>query len=111
MLYDEEEQVWLMLHSGSRCIGNTTAMRHNLAAAQQMKEKGLQIKGPGGAGGLYYLEIDSAKGQEYLQVSSGLPVFQKGASFIYWLSGFGWLGAISGNPDLRSRCRSRDPWD
>ena len=64
VLYDEKtEQVFLMLHSGSRNIGNTTAQHYDKAAARDMKQRG--IRGPSG---LNYLEIASQDGQAYLQV-------------------------------------------
>ena len=65
VLYDElTEQVFLMLHSGSRNIGNTTAQHYDKAAARDMQQRG--ISGPSG---LNYLEIASPEGKAYLQVS------------------------------------------
>ena len=64
VLYDEQtEQVFLMLHSGSRNIGNTTAQHYDKAAARDMKQRGIQ-----GPSGLNYLELASQDGQAYLQV-------------------------------------------
>lgn len=51
-------QVWAMLHSGSRGIGNQTAKRYDQIA----KERGFPDPGQ-----LNYLEIDSQDGQNYLQ--------------------------------------------
>jgi len=68
VVYDENEHVWLMLHSGSRWLGNTTAAHYNTVAMAQMKADG---RGPpGGAkmdsNGLNALRIDSADGRAYL---------------------------------------------
>ena len=64
MLYEEgTEQVFLMLHSGSRNIGNTTAQHYDKAAAKDMQQRGIQ-----GPSGLNYLEIVSQDGAAYLQV-------------------------------------------
>jgi RNA-splicing ligase RtcB len=60
---DENDVVWIMLHSGSRNIGNTTAQYHDKVAQAQMKKRGIAA-----TGGLNYLEIESAEGTAYLQV-------------------------------------------
>ncbi|KAK9845266.1 hypothetical protein WJX81_001622 [Elliptochloris bilobata] len=62
LLYDEEATVWIMLHSGSRNIGNQTAQYHDKVARTWLKERGVEVPG-----GLNYLEIDSQAGKEYLQ--------------------------------------------
>jgi tRNA-splicing ligase RtcB len=57
LVYDEEDRVWMMLHSGSRNIGNVTASHYDGVAAKQC----------GGAKeALAYLKIKSKEGQEYL---------------------------------------------
>jgi tRNA-splicing ligase RtcB len=64
LLYDENESVWVMLHSGSRYIGKTTAeYHHKIAHAQYGK---LLSKGNFPPADLAALEIDSPEGQEYL---------------------------------------------
>ncbi|KAF4679219.1 hypothetical protein FOZ63_021494 [Perkinsus olseni] len=58
LLYDEEENIWLMLHSGSRNIGNVTAQYYDGLAARQTgtsKEN------------LAHLAIASEAGQDYLR--------------------------------------------
>ncbi|KAF4707931.1 hypothetical protein FOZ62_028131, partial [Perkinsus olseni] len=58
LLYDQEENIWLMLHSGSRNIGNVTAQYYDGLAARQTgtsKEN------------LAHLAIASEAGQDYLR--------------------------------------------
>lgn len=62
VLHDETGRVWLMLHSGSRNIGNITAQNYDKIAQGQLAEQGIQVPG-----GLNYLRIDSTPGQQYLQ--------------------------------------------
>lgn len=64
VVYDEAtNQVWLMLHSGSRNVGNKTATHHDGQAKQWLEKQGMQS-----APGLNYMPIQSEKGQAYLQV-------------------------------------------
>ena len=64
MVYDADtEQVWLMLHSGSRGIGNNTAQHHDGQAREDMQRRGLAAP----TSGLNYLHIDSPEGRAYLQ--------------------------------------------
>ena len=65
VLHDEDGKVWLMLHSGSRNIGNITAQNYDKIAQAQLDKQGIKVPG-----GLNYLAIDSKPGQEYLQVSN-----------------------------------------
>lgn len=58
VVYDESGQVWAMLHSGSRNVGNQTAMHHDKVAAQT---------GFPDPQGLNYMRIDSQEGQDYLK--------------------------------------------
>eukprot|EP01025_Chloroclados_australasicus_P004522 TRINITY_DN1112_c0_g1_i1.p2 TRINITY_DN1112_c0_g1~~TRINITY_DN1112_c0_g1_i1.p2 ORF type:complete len:330 (-),score=37.71 TRINITY_DN1112_c0_g1_i1:411-1400(-) len=63
IVYDVgQEQVWILLHSGSRNIGNITAELYNKKAQAILKKKGIQMPP-----GLNYMEIDSKEGREYLQ--------------------------------------------
>ena len=64
LVYDETGRVWIMLHSGSRNIGKTTAEHYDELARRLLGGRG--IKSFGGA--LHYLEVDSEEGQAYLQV-------------------------------------------
>merc|ERR1719330_2045668 len=57
LVYDEADRVWMMLHSGSRNIGNVTAQYYDKLAAKQCG---------GQQESLAYLEIASREGQEYL---------------------------------------------
>jgi tRNA-splicing ligase RtcB len=63
VVYDETGRIWIMLHSGSRNIGNTTAAHYDKLAAGELEKQGLKLRG-----GLNYFEVDSEEGQEYLQV-------------------------------------------
>jgi RNA-splicing ligase RtcB len=64
VVHDESGRVWLMLHSGSRNIGNITAQNYDKIAQAQLTQQNIKVPG-----GLNYLEIDSKPGQEYLQVT------------------------------------------
>eukprot|EP00971_Amphidinium_carterae_P346224 6487566-Amphidinium_carterae.1 len=57
LVYDEEDRVWMMLHSGSRNIGNVTAQHYDEVAR---KYSG------GESRSLAYLKIKSRDGQAYL---------------------------------------------
>jgi len=57
LVYDEEDRVWMMLHSGSRNIGNVTAQHYDGVAAKQCGE-------PREA--LAHLRVESKEGREYL---------------------------------------------
>jgi len=62
VVYSEgDEQVWCMLHSGSRNVGNTTAEHYDKIAG----EEGVFFKGV--AGSLNYLEVESEQGRNYLK--------------------------------------------
>ncbi|UJR35240.1 hypothetical protein I4U23_028004 [Adineta vaga] len=61
ILYDENEQIWIMLHSGSRRIGKETCDYYHSIAGQQMSQRRLPIINE-----LKYLEIDSSEGRDYL---------------------------------------------
>ena len=63
VLHDETGRMWLMLHSGSRNIGNVTAQYYDKIAQEQLAQQGIKVPG-----GLNYLQIDSEHGQGYLQV-------------------------------------------
>eukprot|EP00929_Paragymnodinium_shiwhaense_P060991 TRINITY_DN30444_c0_g1_i3.p1 TRINITY_DN30444_c0_g1~~TRINITY_DN30444_c0_g1_i3.p1 ORF type:complete len:550 (-),score=123.08 TRINITY_DN30444_c0_g1_i3:178-1827(-) len=62
LVYAEEtNQVWCMLHSGSRNVGNTTAEYYDKLAGK----RGHLLQGV--AGSLNYLDVDSEDGQNYLK--------------------------------------------
>eukprot|EP00192_Tetraselmis_astigmatica_P005008 CAMPEP_0117648314 /NCGR_PEP_ID=MMETSP0804-20121206/330_1 /TAXON_ID=1074897 /ORGANISM="Tetraselmis astigmatica, Strain CCMP880" /LENGTH=434 /DNA_ID=CAMNT_0005453891 /DNA_START=273 /DNA_END=1578 /DNA_ORIENTATION=- len=63
VVYDETGQVWVMLHSGSRNIGNETARHHDAMAKLWMEQTGAEPV----AGGFNYFTTDSQEGQAYLQ--------------------------------------------
>lgn len=62
IVHDETGNVWIMLHSGSRNIGNTSAMYHDNVAKELLRRQGIRV-----APGLNYLRINSKEGQEYLK--------------------------------------------
>ena len=64
VVYDETGRVWIMLHSGSRNIGNTTATHYDRLAKQDLLQRGIASPSH-----LNYLELDSERGQRYLQVT------------------------------------------
>jgi len=57
LVYDEQDRVWMMLHSGSRNIGNVTAQHYDRVAARQCGGK---------PEALAYLQIKSKEGQQYI---------------------------------------------
>jgi len=56
LVYDEEDRVWMLLHSGSRNIGNVTAVHYDEVAIKACGSKDLA-----------FLPIHSADGQAYLK--------------------------------------------
>mmetsp|Transcript_14518 Transcript_14518/g.22713 ORF Transcript_14518/g.22713 Transcript_14518/m.22713 type:complete len:361 (-) Transcript_14518:1497-2579(-) len=67
LVYEEKTgQVWIMLHSGSRNIGNRVAQHYDRVAKDMLLEQhaGDTVKR---LNGLNYMPIDSREGQEYLQ--------------------------------------------
>lgn len=58
LVYDETDQVWMLLHSGSRHIGNMTAQHYDELAGKQCGR---------GKEDLAYLAIGSKEGQEYIR--------------------------------------------
>lgn len=60
---DEKDQVWLLLHSGSRNIGNITAQHYDEVARKGKQNTGLNWTPPD----LNFLAIDSSEGQSYLR--------------------------------------------
>ncbi|CEL93553.1 unnamed protein product [Vitrella brassicaformis CCMP3155] len=57
LVYDESDNVWMLLHSGSRNIGNITARHYDQLAAKQTG---------GTKEGLSFLYLDTKEGQDYL---------------------------------------------
>ncbi|CAL8470869.1 g10411 [Coccomyxa elongata] len=62
VVYDETGRVWIMLHSGSRNIGNSTATHYDRLAKQDLLQRGIESPSH-----LNYLELESKEGQRYLQ--------------------------------------------
>jgi tRNA-splicing ligase RtcB (3'-phosphate/5'-hydroxy nucleic acid ligase) len=60
-------QVWVMLHSGSRNIGNRVATHYDILAKNMLTSKHGEAFVRHHLAGLHYLEIDSQLGQHYLQ--------------------------------------------
>ena len=79
VVYDETGRVWIMLHSGSRNIGNITATHYD-----KMAKEGLQQRGITTPHNLNYLEIDSEEGQQYLQVAHFLLCAHTASSCCRW---------------------------
>ena len=65
VVYDDNDRVWVMLHSGSKNIGNVTATHYDRLAKAQLRKR--RLASPGG---LNFFHIESEKGQQYLQVLS-----------------------------------------
>lgn len=84
VLYDEGGRVWVMLHSGSRNVGNITAQYYDKVASEHLQALGLDTRA---LGGLNYLEIDSTDGRAYLQVSFAVCHFLACRVLQLW----GWL--------------------
>jgi len=65
ILYAEgTEQVFVMLHSGSRNIGNTTAANYDEIAKSILEKQGVNTRA---LNGINYMPIDSEEGQAYLK--------------------------------------------
>lgn len=61
---EHSNQIWVMLHSGSRNIGNRTAMHYDGIAERLLTAQGVNTRA---LNGLNYLSIESDEGQHYLQ--------------------------------------------
>mmetsp|Transcript_21821 Transcript_21821/g.30761 ORF Transcript_21821/g.30761 Transcript_21821/m.30761 type:complete len:422 (+) Transcript_21821:12-1277(+) len=60
-------QVWIMLHSGSRNIGNRVAQHYDQVAKEWLSKGGGGLDAVRRLNGLHYMPIDSREGQEYLK--------------------------------------------
>ena len=60
---NEKDQVWVVIHSGSRGAGNLIATHHIAIARGLMAEQGVELKDKD----LAYLMEDSPEGQEYIE--------------------------------------------
>lgn len=61
---EDTGQVWLMLHSGSRNIGNTIAQHYDKVAKKLLQKQGVSTRA---LDGLHYMPIESQEGQDYLK--------------------------------------------
>jgi tRNA-splicing ligase RtcB (3'-phosphate/5'-hydroxy nucleic acid ligase) len=61
---DKSEQVWCMLHSGSRNIGNRVATYYDDIARNLLNKQGVNTIR---LNGMNYMEINSQEGQDYLR--------------------------------------------
>lgn len=61
---EDTGQVWVMLHSGSRNIGNRVANHYNEIAKLNLEKKGI---GTRALKGINYMPIESQEGQDYLR--------------------------------------------
>ena len=60
----QQQQVWCLLHSGSRNIGNRTAVHYDHLAKTWLRQHGMD---PRPLQGIHYMPIESQQGQDYLQ--------------------------------------------
>ncbi len=63
LVYDGTGRVWIMLHSGSRGIGNRTALHYDKLAEELLTRRDIKVPSK-----LHYMEVESEEGQAYLQV-------------------------------------------
>jgi len=61
-----KEQVWCMLHSGSRNIGNRTAQHYD-RLARDLLEQQQGVERTRALRGIHYMPIESQEGQDYLR--------------------------------------------
>jgi tRNA-splicing ligase RtcB (3'-phosphate/5'-hydroxy nucleic acid ligase) len=61
---DKSEQVWCMLHSGSRKVGKRVAQYYDEIAQKILRKQGVNTFR---LNGINYLEIESQEGQDYLR--------------------------------------------
>lgn len=61
---DRDDQVWSMLHSGSRNIGNRVAQHYDGVAKRMLQRKGVDTRK---LNGIHYMPIESQEGQDYLR--------------------------------------------
>jgi tRNA-splicing ligase RtcB (3'-phosphate/5'-hydroxy nucleic acid ligase) len=61
---EDHGQVWVMLHSGSRNIGNRVANCYNEIAKLNLEKKGIDTRA---LKGINYMPIESQEGQDYLR--------------------------------------------
>jgi tRNA-splicing ligase RtcB (3'-phosphate/5'-hydroxy nucleic acid ligase) len=61
---DQDHQVWCILHSGSRNIGNRVAQHYDGLAKTYLQRQGVDTRS---LHGIHYMPIDSQEGQDYLR--------------------------------------------
>lgn len=61
---DRDNQVWSLLHSGSRNIGNRVAQHYDHIAKALLKKQGVETRK---LNGIHYMPIESEEGQSYLR--------------------------------------------
>jgi tRNA-splicing ligase RtcB len=61
---DKDNQVWSLLHSGSRNIGNRVAQHYDNIAKHLLQRQGVDTKE---LKGIHYMPIESEEGQNYLR--------------------------------------------
>ena len=61
---DEDGQVWSLLHSGSRNIGNRVAQHYDGLAKGILEKQGVDTRK---LNGIHYMPIESREGQDYLR--------------------------------------------
>lgn len=61
---NRDNQVWSLLHSGSRNIGNRVAQHYDEMAKAMLQKKGVDTRN---LNGIHYMPIESEEGQHYLR--------------------------------------------
>jgi len=61
---DRDDQIWSLLHSGSRNIGNRVAQHYDSVAKNILHQKGVNTRK---LNGIHYMPIESQEGQDYLR--------------------------------------------
>ena len=61
---DKDNQVWSLLHSGSRNIGNRVAQHYDGVAKEMLKKQGVDTRK---LNGIHYMPIESQEGRDYLR--------------------------------------------
>eukprot|EP00581_Thalassiosira_minuscula_P004703 CAMPEP_0183747430 /NCGR_PEP_ID=MMETSP0737-20130205/67260_1 /TAXON_ID=385413 /ORGANISM="Thalassiosira miniscula, Strain CCMP1093" /LENGTH=401 /DNA_ID=CAMNT_0025983143 /DNA_START=342 /DNA_END=1547 /DNA_ORIENTATION=+ len=61
---DKDDQVWSLLHSGSRNIGNRVAQHYDNIAKNLLQSQGVDTRK---LNGIHYMPIESQEGQDYLR--------------------------------------------
>ena len=61
---DNDDQIWSLLHSGSRNIGNRVAQHYDGLAKKMLEKQGMNTRK---LNGIHYMPIESKEGQDYIR--------------------------------------------